>query len=167
MGNSVWYNGEPHPVMGIDPYDEDYFKFNLADLEPEEQEEHKFWDLLHTEHTGMSEQSYPVSRTLKNMRLQMGTLPLTAKRNLILFEVKLLTFMSLMEEGDAVNILKMAKSSDEDNIYLAHIALKEFTKKRIHRFGNASVNEQHRSKIYNDSANVCYEHLSEMINLTK
>lgn len=166
MGNEHWYDEQPY-ITGVDPYDEDYFKFNLADLEPEEQEEHKFWDLLHKEHTGMSKESFPVLRSLRNMNLQRGVLPVASKRNLILFEVKLLTFMSLMEEGDAVNILKMAKSSDEDNIYLAHIALKEFTKKRIHQFGNASVNEEHRSKVYNDSANVCYEHLSQMINLTK
>ena len=165
MGNETWYDGRM--ITAIDPYNEDYFKFNLADLEPEEQEEHKYWAILHAEHAKMSTESYPVSRTLKNMCLKLGPLDVGSKRSLILFEVKLLTFMSLMTDNEAVNILKMAKSSDNDNIYLAQIALKEFTKKRIHQFGNASVDENNRSKVYNDSANVCYEHLSQMINLTK
>lgn len=159
MGNETWYDGDTYP--------ESYLKYNLADMSPEDQEEYKYWDFLHTEHMNLSQESFPVKRSLQNMRIQFGILDVPAKRNLMLFEVKLLTFIGVMEEKDAVNILKMCKSEDADNIGIAQLALKTFTDKRTQMFGDASRKEKYRNKIYTDSANVCYEHMSQLINLSK
>lgn len=163
MGNSDWY-GKTH-VMGVDPYDDPtYLK---ADMSEEEQEEGKYWDDLKKEHLALSSNAFPVSRALNNMPTAIP-LNTSHKRLLMLFECKLLTFMDILDERDAVNMLKMAKSSDEDNIYVAYVALSKYTERRHHQYGHAYVNPKFRSKIYNEAEEgECYKHLKHLISLTR
>ena len=116
MGDETWYDGNPY-IMDIPPYDEDYFKCNLADIKPEEQEEqeeHNYWTILLAEHKSLTKDYSKL--TLLNRMYKEVEYNVSNKRILLLFEVKLLIELNMID-----NTIRSKKYNNCSAIYLDNV----------------------------------------------
>ena len=163
MGDETWYDGSPY-IMDIKPYNEDYFNCDLADIKPEEQEEHNYWTILLAEHKSLTKDYSKL--TLLNRMYKEVEYNVSNKRILLLFEVKLLIELNMIDNTEAIKLLKMCKSTDTDNLYLATVILMKYTKNRIETEGPANIAENIRSKKYNNCSAIYLDNVVELFNLT-